>query len=198
MSKKHLITDADGVLVNWNESFNDFMESKGHRLIDETAYAISARYDIDGEAALDYIRYFNNSEHIVNLKPIIGAQNTIAKLHKSGMKITVVTSLSDSPEAKINRTKNLENLFGDVFEEIICLEMGASKTAVLNNLDLPGCFFIEDHPMQAEAGAQAGLRSVLIEHPYNKDYNNFCKFPVFPVDIAWPHIDTLLSVTYRL
>jgi hypothetical protein len=69
--------------------------------------------------------------------------------------------------------ENLERLFGKgVFEELICLDCGADKDEGLLPYKDSGCIWVEDKPHNAECGIDMGLRSILIEHGHNVDYEN--------------------------
>ncbi len=71
------------------------------------------------------------------------------------------------------RTKNLRELFGNtVFERYTYLDTGADKDEVLEEYRNTGCWWIEDKPQNAEAGAKVGLNSVLVEHPHNANYQH--------------------------
>ena len=64
-------------------------------------------------------------------------------------------------------------MFGkDVFERVVCLDCGADKDDGLLPYKESGCIWVEDKPSNAELGLELGLRSILIEHDFNKDYEN--------------------------
>ena len=70
------------------------------------------------------------------------------------------------------RTRNLTKLFGDCFEEIICLATGADKDDALVKLanKYGTGYWIEDKPSNADAGTKAGFNTILIEHRHNLGY----------------------------
>ena len=72
------------------------------------------------------------------------------------------------------RERNLVKLFGDCFEEIICLPTGADKDEALVKLaDKYGTgWWIEDKPENCIAGLKAGHKPILITHEYNKDFEH--------------------------
>jgi hypothetical protein len=186
---KHILTDTDGCLVNWNAGFREFMSGKDYPQVADTDgyYSIASRYGITSEEARLHIREFNESERIAYLRPFADAQEYVGKLANLGFRFTVVTSLSSHPQAKIRRTANLFNLFGDVFEEIVCLNMGANKYNELTRWQDSGLFWIEDHPEQAEAGYRAGLKPLLINHPYSAEYKTEA-FPFVSLANPWKDI----------
>ena len=71
------------------------------------------------------------------------------------------------------REQNLETLFGKgVFEKVVCLDCGADKDEGLAPYKDSGCIWVEDKPENAECGLNLGLRSYLIAHDFNDDYNH--------------------------
>jgi FMN phosphatase YigB (HAD superfamily) len=197
--EKHILTDVDGVLLCWEEGFNEFINSKGHPRIPgtETEYSMAARHGISTIQSLDYIREYNESDAMLSLKPFADSVKYVAKLADMGFRFTAITSMSDHPGAKIHRTNNLKALFGDVFDEVVCLEMGASKIHALMRWADSGLYWIEDHMRQAEAGHEAGLRTVLINHPYNNHYKTDL-FPVVSYETPWAEIYKMVCKEYGI
>jgi hypothetical protein len=199
MRERIILTDADGVLLNWNEGFNDFMTSKGYEMNPEfgDSYLLSDRYGITPHQAHEFVRFFNESPMVENLHPFADSVKYVNKFADLGFRFIVVTSLSDSPWAKHYRTKNLIDIFGPVFEEIVCLKMGISKYNELCRWDQTGYFWIEDHTRQAEAGYEAGLKPVLIDHPYNSHFQTDL-FPRVSYDKPWEEIYEMVCKDYGL
>ena len=187
--KKIILSDADGVLVNWNNGFTKFMIEKGFPQIPNTdhEYSISARHNISTKKAMEFVKEFNEGADIEHLHPFADSVKYVGKLARLGFRFIVVTSISSHPDAKVRRTKNLQNIFGDVFDDVHCIEQGASKANILMNWADTGYFWIEDHMRQAEAGHEAGLRTVLIKHPYNTHYKTDL-FPTVSFENPWREI----------
>lgn len=197
---KIILTDADGVLVNWNRGFEMYMDTKGHpRLPDTDAeYSIAVRHGISMHDAMEYVKEFNESEWIAYLYPFADAHEYVTKLAGEGFRFVVVTSISSHPTSKIYRTQNLKALYGEVFDEIHCIEQGASKASILSeNWGGSGYFWIEDHMRQAEAGHEAGLKTILIEHPYNQHYTTDL-FPKVSYETPWKDIYEIVKKEYSL
>ncbi len=196
---KLILTDCDGVLCNWNNSFEEFMGTKGHYVVagTEHEYNLSERYNITSRQAMLYVKEFNEGPGIEHLEPFADSVHYIAELAKLGFRFTVITSISRHPEAAVRRTNNLKNIFGDVFDEIHCIDQGASKADILLNWGDTGYFWIEDHMRQAEAGHEAGLKTVLIRHPYNEHYSTDL-FPTVSFENPWKEIYALVCKEYNL
>jgi FMN phosphatase YigB (HAD superfamily) len=197
--EKIILTDCDGVLLQWDKGFEKFIESKGHARIPGTdaEYSIAIRHNITNGLAHSYIKEFNEGPEIEHLNAFADSVKYVGKLVGKGFRFIAVTSISDHPDSKIYRTRNITNLFGDIFDDVICLEMGASKAHVLMQWSDKGYFWIEDHMRQAEAGHEAGLKTVLINHPYNTHYKTDL-FPTVTCTTPWKEIYNLVCKEYNL
>lgn len=200
MKPRKILTDADGCLLNWNKSFREFMEAKGLPAIPGTEddYSIGNRHGISHDDAYAYLMEFNHSDHMRDLESFADAEIYVPKIAALGFSFIVVTSISDVESAKDNRVANLQMRFGDVFEDVHCLKMGESKGFMLDqNWGGSGLFWIEDHNKQAEAGHEAGLKTVLIDHPYNR-YVETDLFPRVSNSSPWEEIYTMVCAEYGL
>jgi FMN phosphatase YigB (HAD superfamily) len=171
---KLILTDIDGVCLDWEYSFHNWMTRHGYEMQEggEKEYKIGKRYKTcDG---MRLIRMFNESAWIRKLPPLRDAMHYVKKLHQEhGYVFHAITSLSEDDYSQHLRTKNLREMFGDtVFEKFIYLDTGAPKDAVLAKYKDSGLYWLEDKPENCEAGLTVGLRSVLVEHPHNVDYQH--------------------------
>lgn len=199
MSKERLIlSDCDGVLLLWNREFCKFMTELGHTLVRPDKYNIHERYSVDSKLGSRLIREFNNSERISSLSPFRDSVEHVRKLASHGFSFVIITSLSDSADAKTLRTQNLQNVFGDVFSDIICLGVGSDKSTVLSNWKDSGLFWLEDHAGHAKDGHKLGLNSILIEHEYNAHHKGKIKFPIVSNTSPWSEIYKLICKDYGI
>lgn len=196
--EKIILTDADGCLVDWDTGFNKFITEKGYPRINGTTteYNISIRHGITGAQAQEFVKEFNEGPCIEDLKPLADSVEYVGRLVADGFRFIVVTSLSDAPWAFMHRTKNLTNIFGNIFDDIHCISLGSSKAHILKRWSDTGYFWIEDHMRQAEAGYEAGLRTVLINHPYNYHYSTDL-FPTVNYQKPWEEIYYMISDFYK-
>lgn len=170
---KKILTDADGVLFDWETPFHEWMTVKGHKKIKTGLYNLAEVYGILTEEKLNLVREYNESAWICCLPAFRDSAQGIARLHAAGYKFDVITSLSTDPFAKRLRQQNLEMHFGkDPWNELICLDTGADKDDALAEYKDTGLWWIEDKPENCEAGLRAGLRPILIDHPHNQFYEN--------------------------
>jgi beta-phosphoglucomutase-like phosphatase (HAD superfamily) len=169
--KKLILTDADGVLLDWEWAFNVWMQEHGFEEVagSKLNYDMSVRYGIPKEQVKKLIRIFNESAAIGFLPALRDAMYYVKRLHEEhGFRFHCITSLSLDPNAQKLREMNLNKLFGtSAFERIVCLDTGADKEEALQAYEGTGCYWLEDKPENAIAGYNAGLRSLLIEHGHN-------------------------------
>ena len=173
---KIILTDCDGVILDWEEGFSVWMEHHGHEKVEgyQYLYNIGQRYGMSSEAGNKLVKQFNESAAIGFLPPLRDAQFFVKKLHEQHQyKFIAITSLSLDPYAKYLRERNLKKLFGDAFIEVICLDTGADKDTILQEYgeNYPGNYWIEDKPENVDWGLDAGLKGILVEHGHNMDYN---------------------------
>jgi len=174
-----ILTDADGVLLSWEYAFHEWMQFSGN--VPDIGY--KQYYDISKQyPALDdgmiHVKEFNASAAIGFLPPHRDAQYYVKLLHENhGYRFVVLTSFGTEPHAVELRRRNLVKLFGDIFDEIICLETNETKEEKLIELyakygNVP---WIEDHPVNVDLGIEAGLDGYLMEHKHNLRYDGSAK-----------------------
>lgn len=170
---KLILTDADGVLVNWEAAFRDWMVSQGHRVKYSDSYKLHHHFhDLPDQEIDRYVEDFCASEAIADLDPYLDAQDYVEKLYqKHGYRFRVITSIGTDPETQARRNQNLSELFGDAIESVICLEAGSAKDLILEPYRGSGLFWIEDKYENFLTGVKLGLTSILITQEYNKHQN---------------------------
>lgn len=172
MKEKVILVDCDGVLLDWEYAFDQWMKRHGYKVVDGKGshYKMGHKYGISGGEAKRLIRMFNESATIRKLPPLRDAIKYVKKLHEEhGYVFHAITSLSDDQYAQHLRTKNLIELFGPtVFEKYVYLDCGADKDEALAKYADTECFWVEDKPENANVGASFGLTSILMTHEHNK------------------------------
>ncbi len=168
---KIILTDADGVLLNWEYAFCCWMEQHGYTQIENGnhEYDIAKRFSITKECAKSKVKIFNESAAIGFLPALRDAMYYVKRLHEEhGYVFHCITSLSLDESAYKLRKMNLEKLFGPTaFTKLVCLDTGADKEAALAKYQDTGLYWIEDKMENAIAGLNAGLRPILVEHGFN-------------------------------
>lgn len=177
MNKKYIITDIDGCVLDWEEGFSVWAEHHGHTKVEgfQFKYSIGDRYGLTHQQGNQMVKTFNESAAIGFLPPLRDAQFFIKKLHEQHRyKFIALTSLSLDPYAKALRERNLAKLMGRyAFSKVICLDTGADKDEALERLakKYKGSYWIEDKPVNLEAGVKVGFKGILLEHGHNMDSN---------------------------
>ena len=169
-----ILTDVDGVLLDWEFAFHTWMEEhghaaqKGHKLV----YSVHKRFGIPRKDGKRLTEIFNESASIGFLPPQRDAMYYVKKLHEEhGFMFHAITSLSLNRHAIRLREQNLAKLFGNtVFERVVCLDTGADKDDALESYRGSGCWWVEDKVKNADLGIDLGLKSILVEHGHNMDY----------------------------
>lgn len=165
-----ILTDCDGVLLDWNSAFDEYMKTEyGLDVVNEATYCIGTRFGLTPQEGRKHILAFNASEYVDNLKPIPGAQEAVAKLVEChNARFDVISALSDDPAKRDARHKNLVRYFGDVFDNVYCHGSTTSKAQYLQMYD-PGHIWLEDHTVNAAIGSALGMKSLVLVHDYNRD-----------------------------
>jgi len=173
MKDKVILTDCDGVLLDWEYSFDQWMKRHGYSIVNPGCYNMDIKYELDQKETKRLVRMFNESAWIRKLPPLRDAIHFVKKLHtEHGYIFHAITSLSNDDYSQHLRTKNLRELFGDtVFEKYVYLDTGADKDEELAVYEGSGCYWIEDKPLNVDTGIKFGLSGILVNHEHNKDYN---------------------------
>ena len=134
-NNKTILTDVDGVLLDWVYSFRGWMDRHGYEIIDPHEYRMDKAYGLTDEEGKRLCRMFNESATIRKLSPLRDAVKYVRKLHEEhGYVFRVISSLSEDTYAGHLRTKNLNELFGPtVFESYVYIDTGADKDEVLES-----------------------------------------------------------------
>lgn len=180
MENKIILTDADGVLLDWEWAFSVWMRERGYTLTadNKKSYHLHHHYnELEERDAKKVIKTFNESAAIGFLPALRDSAYYVKRLHEEhGYQFRVITSLSLDANAGRLREMNLHKIFGNAIESVICLDTGADKDAALEPYRDSGMWWIEDKPENADVGYTLGLKSILIEHGYNM--HHLCNYPV--------------------
>lgn len=172
---KVILTDCDGVLLNWEYAFTTWMERHGYVVDPKNpeSYDVGDRYGLLKAKKQELVKFFNESSAIGFLPPLRDAMYYVDLLHrKHGYVFHMITSLSLDPFAQELRIKNTKKLFGETaFERFIFCDTGADKDEALEPYRDTGHLWIEDKIENAELGVSLGLESILIEHGHNMHYD---------------------------
>ena len=96
LCKQQILTDCDGVLMNWEYAFTCWMEARGYES-QKTGmeYDMSERYGIELRKCKELVHHFNSSAAMGFLPPLRDAMHYVRKLHEEcGFTFHMITSLS--------------------------------------------------------------------------------------------------------
>ena len=167
-----ILTDVDGVLLEWEPAFTKWMNSKGYEVQTEGVYKQATRFGIEQTLSDTLTNTFNESAWMGYLDPMPGAVEWVERFGIEGYTFECLTSQSSDKCAGDLRRYNLAQVFGDeVITSCMCIDTGSDKDDYLTQWE-PGHWWIEDKPANAIAGLKAGHKPILITHPYNKDFEH--------------------------
>jgi len=172
-SNKIILTDVDGVLLEWEKHFRQWMMSRGFTLRKgaEKKYSMIERYGIKKELKESLIEEFNRSAWMSIQEPMPDSQTWVKLLHAEGWTFIPITSQTTDIPAQELRKKRLKELFGGtVFENFIILDTGAHKDAALAEFHGTNLWWIEDKWSNAKKGLEFGLRPLIYNHTYNQKF----------------------------
>jgi FMN phosphatase YigB (HAD superfamily) len=177
---KLILTDADGVILDWEWAFRVWMTERGYQFKEQgkRTYYLHHHYeDMAQDEIKRLVKFFNESAAIGFLPALRDSVHYVKKLHEEhGYYFRVITSLSTDKNAGKLREMNLRKLFGNAIESVICLETGADKDDALEPYRDSGMWWFEDKPQNADLGHRLGLKSILVEHGHNMEHK--CQYPI--------------------
>jgi hypothetical protein len=191
-SNRIILTDVDGVLLDWEKHFSKWMISKGYQQVADgkKMYSMVDRYGIEKPKMRKLTTEFNNSAWMGTQEPMPNSQTWVKLLHAEGWTFIPITSQTTDIPAQQLRKWRLKELFGGtVFSNFIILPTGDDKDSALAEFHGTGLWWVEDKPENAEAGLKFGLKSMLYDHLYNKEYNN----PNVKRVSNWEHIYKIVN-----
>ena len=192
MKDRTILTDCDGVLLDWEWAFAIWMQERGYvqRPNAKDYYKIHEQFDdLTLPEAKKFTKLFNESAAIGFLPPLRDSVYWMRRLNEElGYRFICITSLSTDKNAQKLRRMNLEKYYGDVFDDVVCLETGSDKHEALEPYRGTGLWWIEDKPENADLGHSLGLNSILIEHGHNMHHD--CAYPIVK---NWKEIFSIIS-----
>jgi uncharacterized HAD superfamily protein len=174
VADKIILTDCDGVLLDWETTFAQWIGRQGYKFNpnNDDQYSINARYNIPHGQGSEVVDEFNHSSEFEYLEPWRDAVQYVKQLAADGWRFVVITTAGSHPLTYELRLRNLEKVFGkDVFKSLHVLPLHSNKGVELEKYKDSGLYWIEDKPGNADLGLEYGLRPLLMTAPYNLSYN---------------------------
>jgi len=185
-SNRIILTDVDGVLLEWEHHFTKWMLQKTlfdgqgvryhpYRLLPDkqNTYEMAERFGVTKDEIRKHIREFNRSAWMGTQRPMSESQTWVKLLAAEGWTFIPITSQTSDIPAQQLRKRRLGELFGEhIFTNYHILGTGADKDSALAEFHNTGLYWVEDKPHNAVAGLKYGLKPILIDHPYNQDFDH--------------------------
>lgn len=168
---KRIGIDIDGVIVNTEKVLRDILYENTEIAVTYEQFnqfllenVLSAPpFNVDHKKAIKIVsqifRQFN-AGRLRDAKPMPRAAEAISQLANNGWNIFICTARTKSTEAL---TKEQLSDYGIYYDELIFTK---DKVQYANRLDA----FIDDNGNTATDMAEAGILSILFDHPWNRDF----------------------------
>jgi FMN phosphatase YigB (HAD superfamily) len=157
---KLLLTDIDGVVLDWLGSFKHYLTDRGIEQNDQT---------LDGLIEQHVETFQQSSYYFGCLKTCKKSEMYLKKIHDLNYKIVAITACGTSDVIKSFRQNNLYQHFGDLFDDILFVNVHDSKQPLLQSFD--SAVWVEDNYTHYVSGVFCGHNSFLIQHPYNAHHS---------------------------
>lgn len=177
--KKLILVDCDGVILDWETHFHNYMQSQGHQKVyskdQENSYYKERDYGLSQIEAEKMVYHFNTSAWMLSTPPYKDARQGIARLLDAGYKFVAITALGLDPYGREARCINLERLFGhNTFVDVIVTDfnytdVNVKRSALEAYADHAVCW-VEDSIDNATLGADLGIKTYLMDHLYNQHF----------------------------
>jgi uncharacterized HAD superfamily protein len=168
------VLDIDGVIMNYDEAYSKFLESKGLKrtIYHRTSYSFHSIYGISKEQDEDYYDEFISSGGLLNCEPYDYIYGVINYLKSSNVIIALVTA---RPSWKYKRV---------IIDTILSLKKHGieynliysdkDKADVIINKIYPANVIcvVEDRDKHAIEVSHLGIKTFLINKSYNKGLTN--------------------------
>lgn len=185
-SNRIILTDVDGVLLEWEHHFTKWMLQRNYyneqgeaiypyKLIPnkQNTYEMAERFGLTKFQIRKEIREFNKSAWMGTQEPMADCVQWVKLLHAEGWTFIPITSQTSDLPAQALRKTRLNTIFGDtVFSNYHILDTGADKDDVLSQFKDTGLWWVEDKPHNVLTGLKFGLRCIIIDHEYNRDFEH--------------------------
>ena len=171
---KKIITDCDGVLLDWAYAFEVWMADHGYIKMPDTDihFSMAKRFGISEEESYEKVLEFNDTGVLGYLPAYKDSVEYLTRLHREGWSIEVISMIGPDKYANRLRSMNLIRLFGDIFDYIYCAgrHTEPKKQILESRYKDSNYIWIEDRLDYAQDGIDAGMDTIIMDHPYNRNW----------------------------
>jgi FMN phosphatase YigB (HAD superfamily) len=163
-----LITDIDGVALNWVQGFSKYLHYKMLQKIKSwnPSQFNSKECFPHFKRFQQYVLEYQSMEFYKQLKPYEDALEAYKQIKNLGFDIVALTSCGTEKDVVNNRLENIKNCFDGIFSDVHILGLQQRKDQILNNYK--NAVFIDDQVNNVISGAKAGHTTFLLDKKYNK------------------------------
>lgn len=167
---KVILVDVDDTLLNWREGFFAYAASHNQYPMpgSEDQFIMSNVFDMCREEADDFVTSFNGGHwRFGALSALDDAKTVLTNLNKNyGYRFVAISSCLNKPMVLALRKVNLYHTFGDIFDDVFCLDYNEKKEDYLSQ-HAP-TIWVDDRSEQANAGIKTGHKTFLLNKPWNE------------------------------
>lgn len=158
---KTILTDVDGVLLNWYQGFVNWYNTTYNADIECIPGGLLPQFGEDRDWELRVVNEFNSLPYEFGNLPVFeDAVHAVRGLHILGWRFVAITACINTPDLWNARWNQLERVFPGVFSELHHTEHH-SKCAWLKNYH--PTWWIEDTWHNAQLGADAGHSVLFVD-----------------------------------
>lgn len=187
MNWRNVYLDCDEVLLQTAQTHALFLQQEYNIIVDKNTYP--SHWVFPEKSGLDFntsTELFTQTHYFIEVPAAPGAKTAIQKLKNTGASLSVISSISTHLAVRNNRLQNLQNVFGDVFDDIILLPLGwANKLPQYKKL--PNGIVIDDSIFNIQDAISCGHDAVFISLPQNKEHITIAR------NLSIPTANTLLE-----
>lgn len=196
--EKIILTDVDGVLLDFHSSATEFLRNE--KKIDITyadwdkSYWLYEIINGTPEQDKEIFSEFSQSEYFRNLSARECALKSLKTLAADGWRFVAVTAAGQGlKHQNMNkvlqyRMDNLEKHFGNIFEDIHITNVYDCKSPILKRYD--PTWWVEDSVTNAIIGHETGHRSVIMHTRHYQAEKNTINLPVVK---GWDEIEVMVN-----
>jgi len=169
--KIHLLSDVDGVIVNWFAGFSEYMKEQGEFYTG----GLPSRYDMKDVFPLNtspykHIQEYQASHHYREATLFPEVKKALSAIRKLDIPVTFITACGDHTEIKAVRSVYFEKHLPDLYEGIIFLPLGDNKDEAFKSFNDPDTYYfmIDDLADVCKVAYRNGINPILKDMEYNR------------------------------
>ena len=182
--ERKILTDVDGVLLDWETSFTAWMDKEGYSVVNPNEYKQSLRYGLDQELADRLVKTFNESAWIGFIKPLRDSVSVIDKM----------LSEYNDPDGGIIFAYHVKDpeRYGVVHfdQHMNALSIEEKPTNPKSNYAVPGLYFYDNSVIEIAKNIQPSARGEYEISDVNAEYLKRGKLKVGVLDRGTAWLDT--------